>query len=316
MISSLSPLFYSLRAYLYLDFWRYSFRWRRAGNALLAACGALFLIVKILAFFSQEIGNSLKGHWLLFIIVAVLWALWCNRPVLEVACRLRNRDVTIRIAVTDLFSCGGALIIGTNTTFDTEISDALISASSVQGQFTNRYYSDIRHLDHDLDVELRNVPHKSASSTKIGKHREYDIGTVVRLNPQGRHVYMVAIARINNYGRAGAQFEDLQVSLATLWDFIAERGSMEPVAMPVLGSAFGRLIQTRADIIREIIKSFAAACASRQFCDRLTIAIPPRDFYQWTINLDELGDYLRLIALYTDYRTPTDVGSGSAIGAA
>lgn len=305
-----------LRAYFSLAFWRYSFSLRRAGNALLTAFGALFLVIKIVTFFSTPTGDVIKNHWMLFIVVAVLWALWRNRPVLTVTSQLKNREVSITIAVTDLFKCNAALVIGTNTTFDTEISDKLISPKSVQGQFTTKYYSDVRYLDHDLEGALRDVPHRAASTSKIGKHLEYDVGTVVRLTPRGQNVYLVAIARMNEHGTAAAAFEDLQVSLAKLWGFIEERGSIDSIAMPVLGSAFGRLTQTRAEIIREIIKSFAAACASKQFCDRLTIAIPPEDYYRWKINLQDLGDFLRLIAVYTDYRRPSDVGSGSAIGLA
>ena len=305
-----------LRAFVSKSYWRYCFSLPRALGALLSAFGVLWLLVEMVSFFSSDVGEAIHRHWGLFLFVGVVSAMWQNRPNHRFACRLNNRDVSIEIVVADIFSCEGALIVGTNTTFDTEISDTLISSQSIQGQFTQKYYQDVRYLDHDLNEQLKGFPHESALQSKMGKQRVYDIGTVVRLTPGGRHAYLVAIARINPFGVAGSAFEDLRNSLGKLWDFIAERGSMEPLVIPVLGSGFSRLTQTRVEIIREIIKSFAAACASKQFAQRLTIAISPKDFYECEIDLSELAGFLRHIAQYTEYRKPTDTGTGTGLGLA
>ena len=71
--------------------------------------------------------------------------------------------------------------------------------------------------------------------------------------------------------------------------------------MPVLGTGFSRLTQTRAEVVREIVTSFVAACSERVFVDHLTIVLSPTDMTKHRLSLDELGDFLRHICLYTNF---------------
>ena len=49
-------------------------------------------------------------------------------------------------------------------------------------------------------------------------------------------------------------------------------------------------------MIIEIITSFIAACTEKKFCEKLTIIISENDYRQHDVNLEELGNYLRLYA--------------------
>lgn len=280
--------------------WHYICRWFRslatikAIGALLSAFGALWLSVEISTFYlaGTTWPDKIRDAWIGFGIVGIAMAIYFCRPPFGVKHKLNGRDVTIRILIGDMFSMQGAVIIGSNTTFDTRISQELISAHSVQGMFTRKYYADEAQLDRELSAALQGVPFTKLNEKRVGKSNLYPYGTCARLNPKGRTAYLVAIADINEHGTASSQFDTLKDSLSMLWVFIGTRGTKESLIIPVLGTGFSRLIQTREEIVREIIKSFIAACSERTFADSLTIVITPQDITKHKISLDDLGAFL------------------------
>lgn len=274
----------------------------RAATAVLSSFGALWLLVEITAFFFQSttVPDWLRDHWWLFAIGGGAIAAAKCWPKLSVVHKLNGRDVTVEIAVGDIFSFPGALIVGSNTTFDTRVSPRLIAENSVQGAFTKRYFSDETQLDTELVAELDGIGAESLQGPRQGKELRYPIGTTIRLNPKGRTAYFVAIADINEHGVAETSFEKLQDSLAALWVYVGSRGLKEDLVMPALGTGFSRLTQTRQEVVREIVKSFVAACSERVFADRLTIVLSPKDMTKYHMSLDELGAFLRHVCIYTN----------------
>jgi hypothetical protein len=226
---------------------------------------------------------------------------------------MKGRDVTITLRVGDMFSVPGALVVGATTTFETDVATGLISPKSVQGQFTARFYDVVAHLDADLTAALAGVVPERILEAGRGKRTAYPVGTTVRLTAKGRTAYLVAIASLNEYGVAHSSFEDLKNALPRLWEAVGERGTFEPLVMPVLGSGFSRLAETREELAREIIKSFTAACSSGRPTEALTIVLPPGDFYEHRVDLNELERYLQHMCRYTEFKQPVDVGAGRAV---
>lgn len=286
-----------------------------AVTALLSSFGALWLVVEVTSFYFEEtaIPDWLRHKWWLFAIGGIIIALCRCRPRTSVEHKLNGRDVTVAIGVGDLFRFPGALIIGGNTTFDTQISPRMISEKSVQGAFTRKYYADELQLDNEISLGLPSASAETLAGQRQGKYIRYPLGTVVRLNPKGRTAYLVAIADINEHGVAQSSFERLQVALAELWLFVGSRGLKEPLIMPVLGTGFSRLPQTREEVIREIVKSFVAACSERVFTDRLTIVVSPTDMAQHRVPLVELGAFLRHTCVYAEYAGDSHRPSGIPI---
>ena len=215
----------------------------QAVSAVLSAFGALWLAVEIATFFfaNTKAPEIIRSLWWVFGSAGVLVAVGLRRPRLTVIQRLKGRDVTVEIAIGDVFSFPGALIVGTNTTFDTRISRELISEHSVQGAFTKAYYGDETQLDAELTAGLRGLQSETLGKERLGKSNRYPMGTVVRLNPRQRTAYFLAIADLNEHGVASASFDGLKDCLAKLWVFIGSRGLREPLVMPVLGTGFCRL---------------------------------------------------------------------------
>src|SRR5690606_32439326 len=130
------------------SYWKNGFSVLRAIRAALAASAAFWLIAEIVWYCIPEFEAS-SGKPLVLALLALVaagYAFWENRPKHSTSCRVSNRDVTIRIVVADIFSISGSMIVGTNTTFDTDIS-GLIDRKSIQGKFTETYFANAQQLD-------------------------------------------------------------------------------------------------------------------------------------------------------------------------
>jgi len=278
---------------------------------VLSAFGALWLGVEVITYFfptavvcgNQMLPDAIRAQWPWFGLVGLAVAVYRRRPRLSVSHSLSGRDVIIELAVGDVFSFPGALIVGSNTTFDTRVSPELISERSVQGAFTKKYYASEERLDADLAAELAGVQGDDLQERRVGKSKKYPMGTCVRLNPKGRTCYLLASAHMNAAGGASGSLEDLKVSLPSLWEFIGRRGSKGALVMPILGTGFSRLSLPREEVIREIIQSFVAACSEMTLADKLTIVIWPDDMVRFRISLADLDSFLRHVCRYTAFTT-------------
>ena len=288
----------------------------RGAGGLLSPFGSLWLCIEIAEFFfdGTALPNRLRALWWLFALLGLGIAAWSCRPRTSVVHKLSGRDVTIAVAVGDVFSFPGAIIVGSNTTFDTRLSTQLISRDSVQGAFTTKYYNgNETRLDADIEAQLTGIESEPLPGERAGKNRRYPTGTVVRLEPQQRRAYFAAIADINEHGVAVGSFRQLKDSLAALWVYIGSRGIKEPLVTPVLGTGFSKLTEPREEVVREIVTSFVAACSERVFTDRLTIVLSPRDVVKNGISLDELGAFVRHVCLYTSFSAPDPDAVGSPV---
>ncbi len=284
-------------------------------SALLSSFGALWLCVEIADYFFKKtpIPPLIESLWWLFFLLGVMTAIWICRPTLRVTEKLKDRDIAIEIVIGDLFSLDGAIVVGSNSTFDTRVSRELIAENSVQGQFTKRYYGGELQLDAELNTALNGIPSEELNGQRVGKTKRYPLGTIVRLNPKDRTGYFVAIAHINEHGVASGTFEALKEALGLLWLFVGQRGLKEPLVVPVLGSGFTRLTPPRQVIVQEIIKSFIAACSERTFCEKLTIVLAENDVIKHQIRLEDLRDYLHHVCTYTEFASNTGERLGTPI---
>ena len=281
--------------------------------------GGCWTGIEILAHFIPTFDQLSRGNlWLLFgiagggLLIGVSRFLRKCAKMLSVSQKLRATDIVIEIQVGDMFNTDGAFVISTSTTFDTDMS--LIPEDSVQGQFAQRYYYDnTEHLDHDIEKELEGREYDVIEDNRRGKKNRYEIGTVVKLQPQKQVTYLVAAADMNEHGKDSGSLEDMKEGWGDLWDYIRERGELVPLVMPVLGTGHARINVPREDMIREIISSFIAACSEKKFCEKLTIVVWQKDYREHDINLQKLGDYLQHLCEYTDIRDKTDTGAGEAI---
>jgi len=303
----------ALKAFFTKSYWRYSILSVETLKALLTGFGALWLTIEIITFFMPENANEIRLNWKWFLIIGMVYVLWVRRPVVSITERLSGRDVELEIRIGDIFDIKGARIISTNTTFDTKINLGKISEESLQGQFTKRFYEDVRYLDNDLEEALKDEEIKHQLDRQNSKTKRYEMGTIAQVRPKDQTFYLVAIADMNENWVAVSNFENIKVCLAEVWNYIGSCGGMEPVVIPLIGSGYSRLPEKRDILAKEIIKSFIAACATKKFCEKFTLVISPEDYRKHNLNLDELGEYLQYICRYTEFKTQKDYGEGVGI---
>ena len=294
---------------------------RQYGIVIRTACyffSGSWIVIQTLSHFVSAFGEWSRGNlWLLSAIAVLGLLVGISRffhkcaKMLSVSQKLSATDILIEIQVDDIFNIEGAFVISTSTTFDTDQS--LIPEDSVQGQFTQRYYDNPEHLDHDIKKELEDQEYTVIEDNRKGEKKRYKIGTVIKLQPREQVTYLVAAADMNEHGRDSGSFEDMKKGLGDLWDYIGERGQLVPLVMPVLGTGHAGINIPREEIIREIISSFIAACSEKKFCEKLTVVVWQKDYREHDINLQKLGDYLQHLCEYTDIRDKTDTGAGEAI---
>ena len=298
-----------------ISYWKHDFRRNilLLLTSLLEVFGVLWLITEISSYFFSISDNFLKSHWYLFSAIGVFWGVTKSWPKLKISHCLINRDVRIEICISDIFKQKGSFIIGSNTTFETDIDSRIISSDSIQGQFTKRYYDKIDHLDKDISHELKNEEFELLQDGRKGKVERYPLGTVVKIRSKNQTAYFLAIAELNKHGNASGSFENLKTALSSLWEFIASRGDFESLIVPILGSGFTRLQNKRDEIIREIIQSFIAANSDDKFTDKLIIVIFPKDCCEYKLNLQNLNKYLEHLCEYTEFKRKQDFGVGQPV---
>ena len=113
-----------------IDFLK-QFSWRRLSSAILQAFGTLWFAVEATAYFFSERtwANDIKSGWWIFLILGVVIGVYRARPKRSVQARISGTDVLVEVCICDLFKQPGALVIGSNSTFDTAIEDNTIVMS-------------------------------------------------------------------------------------------------------------------------------------------------------------------------------------------
>lgn len=302
-----------LKAWFTKNYWRYSFSLKNAVKSTLAVFAALWLITEIVAFFSASVGAAIQAHWPAFLLLGFGWTLWESRPRLSMRERVAGKDAVVEICVGDCLDKPGSLVIGSNTAFRT----AGLDPASLQAQFAERFCGSPEHLESLLaaalageprELEHAGAPGRSATGPKPSAPHEpssgrarldvYAVGTTARIAAGGKEAYFTAIAELNEYGRAQSSPAQIRLALDRLWSYVARRGTMGALVMPVLGSGLSRIGRTRVELIRTIVRSFVAACAAGKFAERLTIVIHPRDFQTHEIDLEELRFFLKYACAY------------------
>lgn len=280
--------------YFSKTYWsHFSSQWKLILQSFLSLLGLIAAVVTILMFLlSTDLQTQIKDYCVYGIAIAFFLGIWLNRPKFSIIQQLPQSDIKIEICVADIFDLKGAYVIGTNTTFDTEIGNGLISATSIQGQYTKKFFYDYHELDEKLTSQLANYPSTAVLTQKKGKQKSYEMGTVVKITTKKGSAYLLAMAIMNDNGAAKTTVEDIKTSLSKLWNFISTNDGTELVIIPILGSNYGRLTEKREQLINEIAKSFILACAKQKFTEKLIIVIHPADYIECNLDLNELKTIL------------------------
>src|SRR5690606_30684192 len=268
------------------SYWKYALLSSDGIKTFFAVLGAVWLLFEILDFFRVIDSNNLPTYSIfIFLLLSIVIVLCSRRPVSKIRYKVAGRDLQIEVRIGDLFSTTGQKVISTNTTFDTDVASGIIAASSLQGQFSTKYYpQQVQTLDHLLEQELADLPW-SEYKKKRGKERKYPMGTTVRIKVGPETCYLLAMSDLNYDNTAQTTFENVLISTNELWNYIAHKGENEPIVLPLIGTGRGRITVNRKRLIATIAQSFTKASEQKIFSKKLVIVIHPSDAENFEINL-------------------------------
>ncbi|MFF7936957.1 macro domain-containing protein [Streptomyces sp. NPDC007940] len=242
-----------------------------------------------------------RHDWLILTTLAgccILAGICHAWPRLIITHTYTHPSCEIRIKVGDILKEKGNIIVGFTDTFDTDVSDGvIIDPRSVQGQFQQKFYSDTERLDNELDVALRDTPVatiEAATAKARGKLNRYEVGTIAVLSVGGSRYFATAYGYMRNDYRVSSSVNALWLSLAKAWESVRTHGSLDAVAIPVIGSELARVgALDRNSIVKMIALSFIASTREEIVSRQLTIVIHPKD--RRFVNLVDIDRFLRTL---------------------
>ena len=277
---------------------------------LFAAVGILVMIGEAASnIFSYQgflIFYRLYAWWIL--VLLVVGCVGKNWDYLKYTVKIKDSpDVTVSLKVCDALKNEGAIIIPTNSTFDTDMNDEFISKVSLQGQYQTKYFKGkTAELNKKIEYGLIGKSYVELNDGRKYKNKRYPIGTVSRVTEKNKRAYFLVDSDINPKGiPINVDAGTISQALTSLWSNIHREGNNEPYSIPLIGTGKARAKDiSRNEAVQQIILSFLAASKDHKITECLTICIYPEDFEK--IDWDGLCEFLKYQSQYANVR-PSEI---------
>lgn len=279
--------------------------------SILAYLGTIVTVNEVFDLFKIDIPQIIFA---ITLIVGILVIIIANWPKKEYVFNIKNRDIKIRLKIGNILKEKTAIIVPTNSTFDTNMENDFISIHSVQGQVQEKYFkNNINTLDYLMEKELENRQFTELTDRDKSKNKKYEIGTTIEINQNGRRFYFLADSDINSKGKAiNPSTMNITDSLSRLWQYIGEYGHVEPIAIPIIGTGRMGIVKSREEILKYIIFSFVANNTTKKIATELIIYIRKEDIKKYNINMNEIVEYMKYTCKY-QYEKLDNMSSGIGI---
>lgn len=129
-----------------------------------------------------------------------------------------------------------------NEYFDTQVDDAIISRSSLNGQFIEKKVTvdNIKELNNRIenDNRLKKYIVSKNSTRKQGKKIKYELGSIFKYSDD---IFLTALTHFNDKNQAFLSIQDYVKFLIDFWDQIDELYANRTVVITLFGSGITRL---------------------------------------------------------------------------
>lgn len=284
--------------------------WRIIADVF-AAIGALVMIAEASSevFGYQGLFRFYREYIWAILAVIILVCVCKNWDRLKCTVKIaHSSDITITLRVCDALKNEGAIIIPTNSTFDTDMEDEFISEGSLQGQYQMKYFNGrLSELDKKILEGLTGKKSVVLNDGRKHNSNRYPIGTVSRVSERNKRVYFLADSDIDPQGHPiDVGVADVSNALTSLWYDLGRNGNSEPYSIPLIGTGKARAKDvSRNEVVQQIILSFLAASKEYKITESLTICIHPGDFEK--IDWDGLCEFLKYQSQYANIK-PVNAG--------
>lgn len=274
-------------------YWRYALFSGEAVGKFFAIVGILYLCVDLADAFNiyKKDRHSYYGL-IILVLLALAYVLSTRRPLSRISYKIPQKDFAVEVMIGDLFKVQGEVIISTSSTFDTDMSSGLIAVTSLQGQLATNYFNgQTTEIDRQIEQSL-SKDQFTVNDKRPGKKKQYQIGTVARVNAHGKNFYLVAMSHLDENGNASSDLKMIDEALEKLWVNLASKAELGDIVMPLMGTGRGRVAYPRKKMIERIAQSFTDACNERAFSNKLIVVVRPEDASKFSLNLFQVRDYL------------------------
>ena len=272
-------------------------------SGIFALIGSYFTLSEIeqAVLKTQILLDVLREYKFIALLVAVIMVLLLQGKKLEHPEYLGEKDTIISLKIADILDIkDSAVVIPTNTTFDTIMDRSFISEKSIQGKFQKKFYgTDFSALDAEIKQSLDECfpdCFEVLTDRKRTNTKRYKIGTVAKVTHHGQHYYFLAVADVSKSGKTeNVTMENMTKALVGLWEYLSKEGHTEPITVPVIGTGRAGLSDgTFEDVVNETIFSFVTKSQDEFVSRKMTICIYPPALSEANVTWERLCDYLDL----------------------
>ncbi|MFS4429664.1 macro domain-containing protein [Chryseobacterium sp. S90] len=229
-----------------------------------------------------------SGYILFVVLILIYLIIWCKANKLTDI----NIDIdgsTVNIKCGDLFSEPGLKTIPFNEFFDTIVDDKIISNSSLNGIFINRFFQNkIADLDNFLinnsdNSDIVDSQYRRASG---GKNVKFKLSTIFVY----QDFIITAFSKFDEHNRATLTMPEYIEFLINFWDRVNRVYAQKNVSVPIFGSGITRIKEHKnigdEDLLKIMLWTFRLSEMKFAYPAKLTIVIHEKKIGQ--INLFNL----------------------------
>lgn len=270
-------------------------------SGVFALIGGYFTLseIELAVLKTQVLLEVFREHKLIVPLLAIIMVLLLRRKKLEHLEYLGEKDTIISLKIADILAIkDSAVVIPTNTTFDTIMDRSFISEKSIQGKFQKKFYgTDFSALDAAIKQSLDECfpdCFKVLFDRKRTNTKRYKIGTVAKVTNHGQHYYFLAVADVSKSGKTeNVTMENMTKALVGLWEYLSKEGHTEPITVPVIGTGRAGLSDgTFEDVVHETIFSFVTKSQDEFVSRKMTVCMYPPSLSEANVTWERLCDYL------------------------
>ncbi|WP_321004115.1 macro domain-containing protein [Eisenbergiella porci] len=290
---------FSIMVFWWMDFARFM----KMAEKFFSVWGFICATYEIedIALSTTIVKDILRNNFLMILIGSAIYAFISTKKVLNYTATIKDTGIKVSLSIGSLFwAKANSFVISTNTTFDTRMDNEFISETSVQGQFQLKYFkNNLQSLDKLLDEGLEGVL-PIHLNRKVSKCDQYPVGTVSKVNYKKKHYYFTAIADINEKGKTvNTSVENVKKCLLGTWEFISQKGHVEDLAIPVIGTGRAGIPNLSIEkAIMEMIYSIVDYSRTKKISNHFYIRIHPSDIKKNSIDMGELNVFLQCMCNY------------------
>lgn len=262
---------------------------------------SIFAFIELLMVGMVGLADLCKDYWWMIIFLGVLAAFVCNRE--KTTLKKTVKETQIEVQINNLFNIkADSYVIPTNTFFRTNMEDEYISPKSVQGGFQLKYYNNkLTELDLLIAQSLEKQEVKGTDSRdKFGSVKKYPIGTVAKVDCNGKHYYFMAINDVNSFGKpVGQEYKNIDIALSGLINTIQTIGHFDELAIPLIGTGKAAIKNAyRENVVKDIVNKFADDPS--RIVKKLIVCIRPEDYIEGTVKIGKVEKYLNYKCEFSD----------------